>query len=242
MGKMIKNQGTIAILGGMGPQASAKVLEVMVSMAARDFDAKTDAEFPEVVLDSIPVADFISNKRSLKLVLKTLQNRVRTLENFRPICFAIACNTAHIMLDDLQAGTKIPFVSIIEEVKKQVVAAKIKKVGLLCTPTTIKSALYKKELENRGIEVVVPSASGQLIVENVIRNVLAGKIEQSDRRKLVVVAQSLTKKGAKGIILGCTELPLIFPKDFPLPIFDSIEILARALLIKAFRGGDFETE
>ncbi|KKS14088.1 hypothetical protein A2617_01365 [Candidatus Daviesbacteria bacterium RIFOXYD1_FULL_41_10] len=67
-------------------------------------------------------------------------------------------------------------------------------------------------------------------LEVVIRNIIAGKAGGKDRIMLVEIAKSLQKRGAEGIILGCTELPLIFPKRFEIPVFDSLEILARALL------------
>lgn len=73
-------------------------------------------------------------------------------------------------------------------------------------------------------------------MEAIIRKVIAGKVQKSDKLKLVEIANSLKEKGAEGIILGCTELPLIFPKRFDIPVFDSLEILARALLQKHYLG------
>lgn len=70
----------------------------------------------------------------------------------------------------------------------------------------------------------------QQILEIIIRRVIAGEIKKSDKAKLVKITKTLEERGAQGIILGCTELPLIFPKRFSIPIFDSLEILARALL------------
>lgn len=67
-------------------------------------------------------------------------------------------------------------------------------------------------------------------LEEVIRKVIAGEIQRSDKTTLVKIAKSLEERGSEGIILGCTELPLIFPKKFSVPIFNSLEILARALL------------
>ena len=230
----MKSNKTIAILGGMGPQASAKLLQVIIDMAAKDFQAKDDDDFPEVILNSIPVPDFISDKNNVALALSMLSRRVKNLEAFNPVLFSIACNTAHIILPDLQKITSIPFISIIESVSESVSMCNISKVGLLGTPVTLKSALYQTALQKRNIQTVIPSNSNQKIVEKVIRNVLSGKIDDDDRQKLVKVAKTLQRNEAEGIILGCTELPLIFPKDFQLPVFDSIEILAKAMLNKCF--------
>lgn len=229
----MKNNGAIAILGGMGPQASTKLLEVIVGIAAKDFGARSDSDFPEVILNSVPVPNFVSNKKDIETVLKILKARIKNLESFSPSCFAIACNTAHIMLDDLKAQTKVPFVSIVDEVIKMVTCSGIKKVGLLGTPVTIKSGLYQEALEKQKIKVITPLENEQVVIGEVIWNILAGKIDKADRQKLLQVSESLRKRGIEGIILGCTELPLIFPKDLKLPVFDSIDILARALLVKA---------
>lgn len=230
----MKNNKSIAILGGMGPQASAKLLEVIVNMATVDFGAEITDDFPEVILNSIPIADFISDKKSIRVVFQTLKRSVRRMENFNPVSFSIACNTAHVLLNDLQAETDIPFISIIEEVVKSVSNAQLEKVGILATPTTIKSRLYQEILKKRGIRCVALSQKGQRTTEGIIRNVLAGKINNNDRKKLITLAKDLQIQGAQGIILGCTELPLIFPGKFNLPVFNSIEILARSLLINFY--------
>lgn len=223
-------QKTIGIIGGMGPQASAKLVQVVIDMAARDFGAKNDDEFPEIILNSVQVPNFISTRKNVKIVQNRLIKTIKNMEVFNPSCFAIACNTAHILVKDLQAQTTVPFISIIDAVTKAVSKAKITKIGLLGTPVTISSGLYKNALIKQKIVVITPSKKERIIVENVIRNVLAGEIKNIDAQRLMFVAESLRKKGAQGIILGCTELPLIFPKDFVIPVFDSIEILARALL------------
>lgn len=230
---MKKNNKTIAILGGMGPQASAKFLEVFIDVCAKEFNVKSDSDFPEVILNSVSVPNFVSNEKNLELTLKILRKRIKNLEAFNPAFFSITCNTAHLFVNKLQKETSVPFVSIIEEVCKKVSSVNIKKVGLLGSPITIKSCLYQAALKQRKIDVVLPSQKEIKNVEKVIANVLSGKILNSDREKLIDIAASLKEKGAEGIILGCTELPLIFPKNFSIPVFDSIEILANSLAQKA---------
>lgn len=225
---------SIGIIGGMGPQASAKLLEVLISMCTKDFGAKNDSDFPEIILNSVAVPNFISNKESVDEVLKILKQSVKNLEKFNPVCLAICCNTAHLLLKDLQSNTDVPFVSIIDEVAKKVAESGIEKVGLLGTPVTIDSGLYQDTLGKQRIEVIIPSKKDRKLVETVIFNVLAGKANKKDELLLATVAGLLKEKGAQGVILGCTELPLIFPKDFPGPVFDSIEILVRALLQKFY--------
>lgn len=233
---MTKNTGAIAILGGMGPEASAKMLEVMVSMAANEFGAKNGEDFPEIIVDSVPVHDFISSKQNLGLAKRMLSQRVGKLGVMNPNCFAIACNTAHILLNDLQKQTSTPFVSIIDEVVRAVKQASISRVGVLATPVAIKSGLFQNALSKENIATILPEDNDKNAIEKIIRKLIAGKTGIKEQRKLERIAASLKKRGAEGIVLGCTELPLVTIKDSPLPIFDSIEILSRALLAKFFDG------
>lgn len=227
---------SIGIIGGMGPQASAKLLETIVGMWTKDFGAKNDSDFPEIILNSVPVPNFVTSKKNMSIALNILKRRIKNLEVFNPACYGIVCNTAHLMLNKLQKSTSVPFISIIDNVTKKVLDAQIEKVGILGSPITIGSRLYEKTLVNNNIDVIIPSEREQLIIEGVIRNVLAGIKSNADRQKLILVARSLKQRGSQCIILGCTELPLIFPKNFPLPTFDSINILAKALLDEFFKN------
>ncbi|MDP2632805.1 MAG: amino acid racemase, partial [Candidatus Curtissbacteria bacterium] len=193
-------------------------------------------DFPEIIVDSIPIADFISDKTNLDSALRILKTRVEKLENLNPSCFSLACNTAHLLFGDLQMVTSVPFISIIEEVASEINREGLKTVGLLGTPVTIKSRLFEEALNKRKIRLIVPTVEQQKMLEGIIRGVIAQKVGQQDKLNLLAMADSLKLRGAKGIILGCTELPLVFPKkDFSVPVFDSLEVLARALLKKSFK-------
>lgn len=228
----MKKQNTkqiIGILGGMGPQASACLLEMLIDLSIKKFGAKND-DFPEILLDSVPVPDFISNDSRKNESLKILKNRVKFFNTVNPSCLTIACNTAHIFLNDLQKIAKVPFISVIEEVVKAVTKSGLRKVGILGTPTTIKSKLYQNALHKFGIKSIDLKRNELGILERIIRTIIAGSSNHKDSAILLSVANNLRERGAQGIILGCTELPLIFPKRFDIPVFNSLEILAKALL------------
>ena len=224
---------SIGIIGGMGPEASARMLGVMVGMATREFGARNGEDFPEIIVDSIPVPDFISDKTNIPSALKMLGSRVRKLNRFDISYFGIACNTAHILFDDLNLISDAPFVSMIDEVAGEILQKKISKVGLLASPMAIKAGLYQKVLKNN-VEILLPTIKQTGIIEDIVRNVISGRNSLIDSRRLMNIAKSLRKIGAEGVILGCTELPIVFPKDRGLLVFDSVEILSRALLHKAY--------
>lgn len=141
---MKKQKKAIGILGGMGPQASAKLVQLLVELSAKEFGAKNCDDFPEIILDSVPIPDFIANKKNKKTALKMLKKRVKQMGKMGVGMFAIACNTAHILLNQLQLAAKAPFISMIDAVAEEAGKCGIKKVGLLASPTTLKSGIFQK--------------------------------------------------------------------------------------------------
>lgn len=220
----------IGILGGMGPEASAYMYKTLIELSIKYFGARDNQDFPEIILDSVPVPDFISSDKYKIKAKHMLKRRVERFNQNDFLCLSIACNTAHILLPDLQKISEIPFVSMIEEVVKSVSRTNVKRVGLIATPSTIKFKLYQNYLAKKNIKSVIPTKTQIKLLNKIIRNVIAGKILKSDTKKLFVIANSLKKNGAESIILGCTETPLVFPKKYSLPIFNSVEILSMALL------------
>lgn len=235
---MKNKQKVIGLLGGMGPSASVFMHKTLVDLSSRHFGALEGHEFPEIIHNSIPIEDFISDESKKRRALVVLKNRVERLSSLGTIgVFGIACNTAHIFLPELQKITTIPFVSMIEEVAKTV-SSDILVIGLLATPATIRSGIYHKALEEKGKRIVTPNVKEMVVIESIIRKIISGRILKKDGERLVVITNSLKRQGAQGIILGCTELPLVFPDSCFLPVFNSVEILAMSLLKKVFRRGD----
>lgn len=232
----MKKEKVIAILGGMGPQASAKLVEILINKSIKDFGAKNGDDFPEIILDSVPISDFISKPESIKHALEILTERIKLLSKLNISSFAIACNTAHVMFDELQSTTKKELISLIDEVVNQVSKKKIARVGLLASPSTIKFGLFDNAFRELNIDVIKPTEREQERLEKIIRRVIGGRILESDQLNLILIADALKRRGASGIILGCTELPLVFSKRFTIPVFNSLEILANALLLKFHRG------
>lgn len=223
------------ILGGMGPEASSYLFNLLIELSIKEFGARNNNDFPEIILHSVPVPDFISSDQAKRKALDMLKESVRQVNKLNISCISIACNTAHILLEPLQAISAKPFVSMIDEVVKSVLQSRIKVVGVMGTPSILRYRIYQKALEAAGVTVIIPSENQIRMLEKIIRNVLAGKEKVKDKEKLISIVDSLQRKGAQGIILGCTELPLVFPKQYSLPVFNSVEILARALLSKYYK-------
>jgi len=226
----MEQRGAIGILGGMGAEASAYFYRLLIQMAIAEFGASNNDEFPEIVIDSVPVPDFISDEVAMQVALEMLKDRVRRLNHLDLSCLSIACNTAHLLLPQLQEVSRVPFVSMIEAVADRVRADGIRTVVVLGSPSTVRTGLYQSALAERGVSAIQAEGRDLECCEEVIRNVLGGRSTDMDRDRLVEVATRLAARGGQGVILGCTELPLIFPQAWEVPVFSSLDILGRALL------------
>jgi|SRR3989344_32630 len=220
----------IAIIGGMGPEASVYLYNVLIKQSIDSYGAVNNDDFPEIVLYSVPVPDFISSNERRNEAFDILKEKVESLNSLNPLCIAIACNTAHVLINDLQNLSHVPFVSMIDEIVEAVLKDKINKVGLLGTPSTLRSGMYQNAFRKVDIETILPENSEIDLIENIVRKVIAGTTDEKDKENLEKIANVLKKKGVKGIILGCTELPLVFPSEYSVSIYNSVDILSRALL------------
>jgi len=159
-----------------------------------------------------------------------LLDRVKRLNNFNIDIIGMTCNTAHLLYPVLSENSKAHFVSMIDLVSKNAAKKGLKKVGLFTTPTTVRSNLYKNSLSKLGVEVVYPDLEVQNHLEEIVRQLVAGQTSPSQSDYLLKTAQTFSKtKHIDGLILGCTELPLVFPKD-KFEVIDCLDILANHLL------------
>jgi aspartate racemase len=206
---MIKvNNKKIGIIGGVGPQATCVLYSEITKYAQIKYRAKNNDDYPSIVIESVPIPDFISDKGQMDEAFIMLGKVVRNLESVGCTRLCIASNTVHLLIEDLERMTKVRFLSIISLVAKKVNDLKIKKVGLVGSSVLLGSGLYEKEFKKRGIELILPDEDERRIIEKLIRNVLAGKDNGRERNIYIKILHNLIDKGVKGIILGCTELPL----------------------------------
>lgn len=212
----------IGILGGMGPQASARLYELLIQGTKAYTPAAVDSDFPEIVIFSVPVPNFVSDKKQLKEVKRLLLKRIILLEQADCTVNGIACNTAHILLPDLQAVTKVPFLAIPDLVEQKIKESGFKRVGLLATPQTLGSKLYP--------DLIRPSQVVKSKISKLIYKQLNSSITQKDTQDLrQIVEKFLVDESLDAVVLGCTELPLIFGESEE-NVIDTLQLLADGLL------------
>lgn len=199
---------TLGVIGGLGPEAGAK----FCLNINKKFKLKKKCQ-PHIILDNLPITEE-SEKRLInggpsKEHLDLLLNSINRLNKLNVDLIVIACNTVHIFIDKLRENSKIKMLSIIDETVKKCIDLNLKKVGILGSAMTINSKLYETKLLKNDVGVVIPSATEQIFVNEFILKIINNELTKKDKEKMIDVVNGLKREGAQGIILGCTELPLI---------------------------------
>lgn len=215
----------------MGPFAGARFCTLLLEKCAKLLGPGMEDHFPEIVLDSVPVPEFISNTRSLPKVKSMLISRIKRLNKFGCTSIGMVCNTGHIIFPELLLVSGNKMVSLIDSVRDKVVDMKLKRVGLLATKTTIKSRLFNNSFSKTDVNIINQNKEMLDICEKVIRNKIANVNSNFLTKKLINKTEEFIKKeNLDGVILGCTELPLAFPKNKPKNIIDCLDVFSDKLL------------
>jgi len=143
----------------------------------------------------------------------------------------ICTNTMHKMADETERAAGVPLLHIADAAAAAIKKQGLSKAGLLGTRFTMEQDFYRgRFLDRHGISTIIPDSADMDIVHDIIFNELClGKVNDSSRKEYVRIINRLAKAGAEGIVLGCTEIPmLISQKDVQLPVFNTTELHAAA--------------
>jgi aspartate racemase len=151
---------------------------------------------------------------------------------------AICTNTMHKMAPDIEKAVNIPLIHIADATGTVIKKRGQKKVGLLGTNFTMNGDFYRKRIKEKfDIEVIVPNEEDKQIVHNIIYDELCkGVLKESSKSKYIEIIEKLAIEGAEGVILGCTEIPLLIKiGDTSIPVYDTTKIHSDALLKEAIK-------
>ena len=146
--------------------------------------------------------------------------------------FLIICtNTMHKMADEVQEVIRIPILHIVDVTAEAIRANEEMRVGLLGTKYTMEQDFYKGRLRDKhGLEVLIPGEEERQVVHDILYSELClGEIKELSKGKFKNIIQNLVDRGAQGVILGCTEIPLIVSQvDYAIPVYDTTTLHAQA--------------
>jgi len=223
---------TIGMIGGLSPESTITYYEHIT----RGCCLRT-GNYPNIVIRSVDLTAYTAWFSAGEWD-RAGNDMAAIFEQMRSIGvdFGLICaNTPHRALPIVESGTRLPILSIIDATADGITKAEINTVALLGTKFTMKEDFYRKGLSDRGITAVVPNDNEMEAVNRVIyEELVKGMIKDESRGLVKAVIERLIDEGAQGVILGCTELPLLIgQKDLSVPVFDTTRIHAEAALNKA---------
>ena len=225
---------TIGIIGGLSWVSSIEYYRLMNEMVRDELGGLHSAK---ILMYSIEFGEFSKQERlaqqgDWRLLEKMMIDAAQRLERGGADFIVIASNTMNSTADLIEANVKIPVLHIADATGNKVNKRGIKTVALMGTTYTMEQNFYRDRLEKKyGLKVVTPNKTERDYINMVIFDELcAGKIVEESKKQFITIIDRLVKEdGAEGVILGCTEIPLLIKQeDINVPVFDTTVIHAEA--------------
>jgi aspartate racemase len=220
---------TIGLIGGMSWESSIEYYRIINEAVRERLGGLHSAP---CVMYSVEFEEIraLQEREDWAGLTEAMANAARRLKGTGADFVVICTNTMHIMAADVREQADIEVLHIADATGAAIREKGLKKVGLLGTKFTMEKDFYKKRLERYGIETIIPDEEDREEVHRIIFGELcAGVIDPASRERLKGIIAKLASRGAQGIVLGCTEIPLIISqKDATVPVFDTTRIHAVA--------------
>ncbi|WP_099210932.1 aspartate/glutamate racemase family protein [Thermococcus henrietii] len=218
----------IGLIGGTTPESTCYYYRKYLEVSRERFEPNV---YPELIIYSINFKEFVDNPRGWDGRKEILINAAKALERAGAEIIALTANTPHIVFPDVQKAINTPMVSIIDALIEEMRKRGVKRVLLLGTKTTMTADFYKNALREAGFEVLTPNAEEIEEVERIIKEELALGNFASRDWIIDLINRYIREEGIEGVILGCTELPLIVKAgDVDAEVFDTVDIHMRKLI------------
>lgn len=221
---------TIGLIGGMSWESTAEYYRIINETVKEKLGGFHSAR---IVMYSVDFSD-VEKMQDLGQwddAAGLLSEAARKIERAGADLGLICANTMHKVFDEVQKSVAIPFLHIADVTAREIQKLGLRKVGLLGTRYTMEQDFYKDRLQNKyHFKVIIPNQRERAAIHRILYSELClGKIRKLSRDQFRRIIGRLVARGAEGVILGCTEIPLIVDKhDYRIPIFDTTELHAKA--------------
>ena len=224
---------TLGIIGGIAPGSTIDYYRLLVQ---RYRERRPDGSYPAIVINSISlttllqVVDMGDRARLVDFLLPELD----VLKRAGATLALMASNTPHLVFDELNTRSPIPLVSIVEATATEAVGRGLKKLGLLGSRMTMGADFYPSVCARHGVAVVIPRQPDfDEVHDTYFSELVGGVFKPETRDRMTAVMRRMQERdGIDGVILGGTELPLLFRDAWPagLPLLDTTRIHVEAVL------------
>lgn len=222
----------IGMIGGFGPESTLDYYRFIIETYRSE--VKNDS-YPEIIINSMDInilLNMVENKQWDNLV-EWLVKGIESLYKAGADFGFISANTPHIVYEQVNELSPIPLISIVEATLSRAQELGIKKIGLLGTKFTMQSNFFHKVFNKSNIEIVVPKEEEQeYIHRKLVTEIQLGQFAHETRKELLdIIKRMKDDDSIEGLILGCTELPLILTKDeLGIPFLNTTKIHVESII------------
>jgi aspartate racemase len=222
----------IGIVGGLGPESTIDYYRGIIDAFKPAYQT---LGFPEIAVESVDLHWFTEQAEGggWDRIAAMLIDRCEILRRGGADFGAIASNTPHRVFPQVQKGTALPLLSIVEAARDHALRLGVARLCLLGTGFTMQSDFYQKTFQRAGVEVVVPNKEEIAYVqEKIFSEIEFGIIKPETKTAFLgIIRRMEAEQRIQGVILGCTELPMLLkPEDFTLHYIDTTAIHIAAIV------------
>jgi aspartate racemase len=221
----------IGLIGGLSPESTIHYYQILCHEYNREFGG---LNFPEIVVVSLNLQNLVTlfDKNDWDGVAAILLTALNRLKDAGAEFAAILANTPHNAYNRIRDASPLEILTIMDATAAALKRDRRRTVALFGTKATMEFGFFQKHFAAIGIETRVPESSQRRELDRIIWEELShGAIQSSSRDSVKTMITELDRQGVEAVILGCTELCLLFKEtDTPLPLYDTTRIHADAIL------------
>lgn len=225
---MKQEMKTIGMIGGMSWQSSKVYYEYINEIVGDRLGGSHNAKSMMATVDFAEIEKF-SFQGDWDRIGDIMADNAKKLERAGADMVILCTNTIHLVSNFITEAVNLPFLHIADATGSAIAEERLKKVGLLGTKFTMEKDFYTKKLEETyNLEVLVPVAGERQVLQDIIyKELVLGKFAEASKQICIEQIKNLVARGAEGVILGCTELPILVPdSEVDVPTFNTTRIHA----------------
>ncbi len=220
----------LGLIGGMSWENTIDYYRILNEMIKSKLGGWNSAK---IILYSVNFEEILSlqNNEEWDIIADKVSQICITLEKANCSAIVICSNTMHKIADQVQEKIVIPIINVIDETAKAIKERNVETIGLLGTKFTMESGFYIEKLKDKyNLNPIIPKELNRKYIHNAIYDEFAKGIFLDETKiKFLDIIENLEKRGVQGIILGCTELPLLIKQeDVNIPLFNILKIHLKA--------------
>lgn len=222
---------TIGLIGGTGWLSTLDYYRLINQGINKKLGGLNSAQ---LLIHSFNYADIdrLNKQNDHDGVFKLVLEATGKLISARVDALVLCANTLHQYVEKLEHQIKVPIIHIADATAKEIKKGGLSKIGLLGTRLTMEMDFYTRRLSQAGIESIVPGKDDRVFIHSAIMDEILKEIQKDEtKNRFLNIIDGLKKSGAEGIVLGCTEIPLLIKQeDVDLPVINTLEIHANAIV------------